>query len=80
MAEPGGGGEKKVVLRTPGKPNIGSSEKTRMHPAGASSLLKMLEEPELERRFGTTYREYKRRVPMFVPTLRGAIKGKRRVV
>ena len=47
---------------------------------GANCLLKTLEEPELERRFGTSYREYKRRVPMFVPTVRGIIKGKRRVV
>lgn len=29
--------------------------------------LKFVEEPELELRFGATYRDYKRRVPMFVP-------------
>jgi len=29
--------------------------------------LKRVEEPELERRFGGPYREYKARVPMFVP-------------
>ena len=29
--------------------------------------LKLVEEPELERRFGETYIEYKRRVPMFIP-------------
>jgi protein-S-isoprenylcysteine O-methyltransferase Ste14 len=29
--------------------------------------LKLVEEPELERRFGESYIEYKRRVPMFVP-------------
>ena len=29
--------------------------------------LKLIEEPELERRFGESYIEYKRRVPMFVP-------------
>lgn len=29
--------------------------------------LKKVEEPELERRFGTSYGDYKRRVPMFVP-------------
>jgi protein-S-isoprenylcysteine O-methyltransferase Ste14 len=29
--------------------------------------LKLVEEPELERRFGTSYLEYKRRVPMFWP-------------
>jgi protein-S-isoprenylcysteine O-methyltransferase Ste14 len=29
--------------------------------------LKLVEEPELERRFGPSYGEYKRRVPMFVP-------------
>ena len=32
--------------------------------------LKVIEEPELERRFGESYVEYRRRVPMFVP--RGA--------
>lgn len=34
--------------------------------------LKLVEEPELERRFGTSYSEYRRRVPMFVPRARGA--------
>ena len=29
--------------------------------------LKLVEEPELERRFGESYIEYRRRVPMFVP-------------
>ena len=29
--------------------------------------LKLLEEPEMERRFGTSYLDYKRSVPMFVP-------------
>ena len=29
--------------------------------------LKLIEEPELERRFGESYIEYRRRVPMFVP-------------
>ncbi|NIM49264.1 MAG: hypothetical protein GTN78_19795 [Gemmatimonadales bacterium] len=29
--------------------------------------LKLVEEPELERRFGTSYSEYRKRVPMFVP-------------
>ena len=29
--------------------------------------LKLVEEPELERRFGESYIEYKRRVPMFIP-------------
>ena len=33
--------------------------------------LKLVEEPELERRFGTSYIEYRRRVPMFVPRVRG---------
>ena len=30
-------------------------------------VLKLLEEPELERRFGASYNEYRQRVPMFVP-------------
>ena len=33
--------------------------------------LKLVEEPELERRFGPTYLEYRNRVPMFIPRLRG---------
>lgn len=33
--------------------------------------LKLVEEPELERRFGATYRAYKRRAPMFVPRAPG---------
>jgi protein-S-isoprenylcysteine O-methyltransferase Ste14 len=32
--------------------------------------LKLVEEPELERRFGTSYSEYRGRVPMFWPHLR----------
>ena len=32
--------------------------------------LKWVEEPELERRFGASYVEYKKRVPMFIPRLR----------
>jgi protein-S-isoprenylcysteine O-methyltransferase Ste14 len=32
--------------------------------------LKRVEEPELTRRFGATYEEYRRRVPMFFPRLR----------
>jgi protein-S-isoprenylcysteine O-methyltransferase Ste14 len=31
--------------------------------------LKRVEEPELERRFGASYIEYKKRVPMFIPRL-----------
>ena len=42
--------------------------------------LKLLEEPELERRFGQSYVEYKRRVPMFVPRVPGVSKSKRRIV
>jgi len=37
--------------------------------------LKMVEEFELERRFGTSYREYKRCVPMFVPRVSGVIRN-----
>jgi len=32
--------------------------------------LKMIEEPELERRFGKEYLEYKKRVPMFIPKVK----------
>jgi len=32
--------------------------------------LKRVEEPELARRFGASYLEYKKRVPMFIPRLR----------
>ena len=32
--------------------------------------LKLVEEPELERRFGSAYTEYRRRVPMFIPGFR----------
>jgi protein-S-isoprenylcysteine O-methyltransferase Ste14 len=35
----------------------------------AVAELKIVEEPELERRFGAGYEEYRRRVPMFVPRL-----------
>jgi protein-S-isoprenylcysteine O-methyltransferase Ste14 len=41
--------------------------------------LKLVEEPELERRFGASYREYRRRVPMFIPRPPG-VKRTRRVV
>lgn len=33
--------------------------------------LKLVEEPELQRRFGASYGEYRRRVPMFVPRAPG---------
>jgi len=42
--------------------------------------LKLVEEPELERRFGESYIKYKRCVPMFVPRARGVINSKKRVV
>jgi len=32
--------------------------------------LKLVEEPELEKRFGAAYAEYRNRVPMFFPRLR----------
>jgi len=32
--------------------------------------IKAVEEPELEMRFGKEYREYKERVPMFIPWLK----------
>jgi len=32
--------------------------------------LRLVEEPELERRFGRAYAEYRKRVPMFFPHLR----------
>ncbi|MDD5676816.1 MAG: isoprenylcysteine carboxylmethyltransferase family protein [Kiritimatiellae bacterium] len=31
--------------------------------------LKWIEEPELEKRFGATYADYRRRVPMFIPRI-----------
>ena len=37
--------------------------------------LKAVEEPELERRLGDEYREYKKRVPMFFPRFRGGEGG-----
>jgi len=40
--------------------------------------LKVVEEPELERRFGVAYREYKARVPMFVPRRPALHEGERR--
>jgi len=42
--------------------------------------LKLVEEPELERRFGESYKEYRRRVPMFVPRVPSVSERKRRVV
>lgn len=36
--------------------------------------LKMVEEPELEKRFGKEYLEYKRRVPMFIPLSKARVK------
>jgi protein-S-isoprenylcysteine O-methyltransferase Ste14 len=42
--------------------------------------LKLVEEPELERRFGESYIEYKRRVPMFIPRTPGVIKSNKPVV
>jgi hypothetical protein len=38
---------------------------------GACVELKLVEEPELRRRFGPRYAEYARRVPMFVPRFFG---------
>lgn len=42
--------------------------------------LKLVEEPELERRFGESYIEYRRRVPMFVPRAPGVKNREKRVV
>ena len=39
--------------------------------------LKIIEEPELERRLGRKYIEYKKKTPMFIPGLNYLIKGKR---
>jgi protein-S-isoprenylcysteine O-methyltransferase Ste14 len=41
--------------------------------------LKLVEEPELERRFGESYIAYKRRVPMFVPRVLGIINSDKSV-
>jgi len=38
--------------------------------------LKLIEEPELERRFGESYIEYRQRVPMFFPKAPGVSKSK----
>lgn len=38
--------------------------------------LKAVEEPELERRFGASYAEYRRQVPMFWPRFWGRTKGR----
>jgi len=38
--------------------------------------LKLVEEPELERRFGKIYIEYRQRIPMFVPRMPGIGKNK----
>ncbi len=37
----------------------------------SAAELKLVEEPELERRLGNAYVEYRRRVPMFIPRMRG---------
>lgn len=39
--------------------------------------LKKIEEPELERRLGEEYIEYKKKTPMFVPRLNYLLRGKR---
>lgn len=40
--------------------------------------LRLVEEPELERRFGAVYTEYRREVPMFIPVLRLFRRGRER--
>lgn len=47
---------------------------TPLMAVGAWIELKLVEEPELQRRLGAAYSEYRQRVPMFVPRLarRGA--------
>ncbi|MFC2076543.1 methyltransferase family protein [candidate division KSB1 bacterium] len=40
--------------------------------------LKTIEEPELEKRFGRDYLDYRRQVPMFVPRLSRKLRGKPR--
>jgi protein-S-isoprenylcysteine O-methyltransferase Ste14 len=39
--------------------------------------LKIIEEPELEKRLGDEYIEYKKKTPMFIPGLNYLLKGKR---
>ena len=41
--------------------------------------LKLVEEPELERRFDESYREYRQRVPMFIPRPQRGYKNERGV-
>jgi protein-S-isoprenylcysteine O-methyltransferase Ste14 len=38
--------------------------------------VKLVEEPELERRFGKIYKEYRQRTPMFIPRVHGFSKSK----
>lgn len=38
--------------------------------------LKLIEEPELERRFGAAYKDYKRQIPMFIPRIPSSIDRK----
>ena len=55
-----------VLLHSPGVALIWTPAYVLVHLIE----LKRVEEPELERRFGAAYIEYKRRVPMFIPRLR----------
>ena len=42
--------------------------------------LKKIEEPELEKRFGDEYVEYRRRTPMFLPGSRGGAAEEQRLI
>ncbi len=42
-----------------------------VYPVGISIYIKLIEENELEERFGSEYLDYKRRTPFLIPRLRG---------
>jgi protein-S-isoprenylcysteine O-methyltransferase Ste14 len=41
-----------------------------IYPVGILAYIKLIEEKELQERFGSEYLEYKRRTPFLIPSLR----------